>query len=304
MPRSTTVFPGSLVDGLLSDLAAEQRAAPQLAGPLELEDLRWNLDRIASHSSADTYVAAAASAAVDRAAALQALRCCSDDTLETLLECSADWHCLTDGVWTAAEPTSGAAEGGRAAAFKQRHEESKRPFETWRQIAYLVQLLSDSAYSALPVHQRVHQLEALLLKELVVSAGGDLPARAGWEPFTNASSVYNQGRIDNGTWALPDCTPHPGVAVTEEASCTALPAEAGSGQPQMFRLRRSVCVNARAGAREMDVQALAFFRDAQEALTCMLQCTGNGRAQRAQILLGQLAPLMRASEISAENDRK
>ena len=143
-----------------------------------------------------------------------------------------------DGVWTAAEPTARAAEGGRAAALKQRHEESKRPVETERQLAYLVQLLSDSAYWALPVHQRVHQLEALLLKELVVSAGGDLPARAGWEPFTNASSVYNQGRIDNGKWALPDCTPHPGVAVTEGASCTAIPAEAGSGQPQMFRLLR------------------------------------------------------------------
>ena len=37
MTRSRTVFPGSLVDGLLSDLAAEQRAAPELAGQLELD---------------------------------------------------------------------------------------------------------------------------------------------------------------------------------------------------------------------------------------------------------------------------
>ena len=59
MPRLRTMFPGSLVDGLLSDLAAEQRAAPELAGPLELDDLRWNLERIASHSSGDTNVAAA-----------------------------------------------------------------------------------------------------------------------------------------------------------------------------------------------------------------------------------------------------
>ena len=94
MSRSRTIFPGSLVDGLLSDLAAEQRAAPELAGPLELDELRWNLERIASHSSANTNVAAAVSAAVDRAAALQALRGCSDDTLETLLECSAEWHWL------------------------------------------------------------------------------------------------------------------------------------------------------------------------------------------------------------------
>ena len=95
MTRSRTVFPGSLVDGLLSDLAAEQRAAPELAGQLELDDLRWNLDRLASDNSADANVAAAVSAAVDRAAALQALHGCSDDTLETMLECSAEWHCLT-----------------------------------------------------------------------------------------------------------------------------------------------------------------------------------------------------------------
>ena len=87
MARSRTVFPGSLVDGLLSDLAAEQRAAPELAGQLELDDLRWNLDRLASDNSADANVAAAVSAAVDRAAALQALHGCSDDTLETMLEC-------------------------------------------------------------------------------------------------------------------------------------------------------------------------------------------------------------------------
>ena len=101
MTRSRTVFPGSLVDGLLSDLAAEQRAAPELAGQLELDDLRWNLDRLASDNSADANVAAAVSAAVDRAAALQALHGCSDDTLETMLECSAEWHCLTAGVWSA-----------------------------------------------------------------------------------------------------------------------------------------------------------------------------------------------------------
>ena len=95
MTRSRTVFPGSLVDGLLSDLAAEQRAAPELAGQLELDDLRWNLDRLASDNSADANVAAAVSAAVDRAVALQALHGCSDDTLETMLECSAEWHCLT-----------------------------------------------------------------------------------------------------------------------------------------------------------------------------------------------------------------
>ena len=124
MTRSRTVFPGSLVDGLLSDLAAEQRAAPELAGQLELDDLRWNLDRLASDNSADANVAAAVaaavSAAVDRAAALQALHSCSDDTLETMLEYSAEWHCLTAGVWSAAAPESSAAGGGRAAALKQR----------------------------------------------------------------------------------------------------------------------------------------------------------------------------------------
>eukprot|EP00964_Phaeocystis_antarctica_P071568 scaffold43691_cov90-Phaeocystis_antarctica.AAC.2 len=35
----------------------------------------------------------------------------------------------------------------------------------------------------------------------------------------------------------------------------------------------------------------------------MVQCAGAGRAAHAQVLLGQLAPLMRASEISAENER-
>jgi len=168
MTRSRTVFPGSLVDGLLSDLAAEQRAAPELAGQLELDDLRWNLDRLASDNSADANVAAAVSAAVDRAAALQALHGCSDDTLETMLECSAEWHCLTAGVWSAAAPESSAAGAGRAAALKQRHEESKRPVEPERQVTYLVQLLSDPAYSALSVHQRVHQLEALVPTHLLL----------------------------------------------------------------------------------------------------------------------------------------
>ena len=200
---------------------------------------------------------------------------------------------LPHGVWSAAALESSAAGAGRAAALKQRHEESKRPVEPERQVTYLVQLLSDPAYSALSVHQRVHQLEALVLKELVVSAGGDLPTRAGWEPFTNASSAHNQGRLDNGAWALPDCTPHPGVALTEPASCTALPAQVGSDAPRSFRLRRSVCVKERAGAREMDMQALAFFRDAQAVLACMVQCAGAGRAAHAQVLLGQLAPLTR-----------
>ena len=168
MTRSRTVFPGSLVDGLLSDLAAEQRAAPELAGQLELDDLRWNLDRLASDNSADANVAAAVSAAVDRAAALQALHGCSDDTLETMLKCSAEWHCLTAGVWSAAAPESSAAGAGRAAALKQRHEESKRPVEPERQVTYLVQLLSDPAYSALSVHQRVHQLEALVPTHLLL----------------------------------------------------------------------------------------------------------------------------------------
>ena len=168
MTRSRTVFPGSLVDGLLSDLAAEQRAAPELAGQLELDDLRWNLDRLASDNSADANVAAAVSAAVDRAVALQALHGCSDDTLETMLECSAEWHCLTAGVWSAAAPESSAAGAGRAAALKQRHEESKRPVEPERQVTYLVQLLSDPAYSALSVHQRVHQLEALVPTHLLL----------------------------------------------------------------------------------------------------------------------------------------
>ena len=94
MPRSRTVLPGSLVDGLLSDLAAEQRAVPELAGQLKLDELRWNLDPARFRHSADANVAAAASAAVDRAAVLQALRGCSDETLETLLECSAEWHCV------------------------------------------------------------------------------------------------------------------------------------------------------------------------------------------------------------------
>ena len=66
-----------------------------IAEQLQLDELRWNLDRLASDTSADANVAAAASVAVDRAAALQALRGCSDDTLETLLECSAQWRrCL------------------------------------------------------------------------------------------------------------------------------------------------------------------------------------------------------------------
>ena len=68
MTRSRTVFPGSLVDGLLSDLAAEQRAVPELAGQLKLDELRWNLDPARFRHSADANVAAAASAAVDRAA--------------------------------------------------------------------------------------------------------------------------------------------------------------------------------------------------------------------------------------------
>ena len=176
MARSRTVFPGSLVDGLLSDLAAEQRAAPELAGQLELDDLRWNLDRLASDNSADANVAAAVSAAVDRAAALQALHSCSDDTLETMLECSAEWHCLTAGVWSAAAPESSAAGAGRAAALKQRHEESKRPVEPERQVTYLVQLLSDPAYSALSVHQRVHQLEALVTRRCANTPAATRPA--------------------------------------------------------------------------------------------------------------------------------
>ena len=75
---------------------------------------------------------------------------------------------LPHGVWSAAALESSAAGAGRAAALKQRHEESKRPVEPERQVTYLVQLLSDPAYSALSVHQRVHQLEALVPTHLLL----------------------------------------------------------------------------------------------------------------------------------------
>jgi len=70
-------------------IAAEQRAVPELAGQLKFDELRWNLDPARFRHSADANVAAAASAAVDRAAVLQALRGCSDDTLKKLCSSAA-----------------------------------------------------------------------------------------------------------------------------------------------------------------------------------------------------------------------
>ena len=80
-------------------------------------------------------------------------------------------------------------------------------------------------------------------------------------------------------------------------------------KPPGFCLRRAECrvrldlPAASRNARALDVQAVAFFKDAQAALAFMLRCAGASRSAKARALLDQLAPVMRASATCWKNER-
>ena len=104
-----------MVDEMLTWLAEEQRSAPELLEGLELGEVRWHLERVAInplHQHDDD-------GSADRAA--RALAGCTDDTLETLLSCSADRH---DGVAGSSHgrctlaPALHHARGGVAGTFE------------------------------------------------------------------------------------------------------------------------------------------------------------------------------------------
>ena len=100
---SVSTRSGAVADEVALDLLALRgpavivRAGGRHFGriPSRLEDVRWNLERIAVKGATD------GDDDVDHEAALanlDALRSCTDDTLETLLEVSAAWHQTDDGA--------------------------------------------------------------------------------------------------------------------------------------------------------------------------------------------------------------
>jgi len=132
MPDARNFFAGSLVDGLLRDLAAEQHAAPELIDVLSVDNVRWNLERLAStrvaaHGDANDPVVEAVSAA-------------TDDTLETLLEVSADWHSDGHGAWCVHDSVPSAVAAAGAALLDTRRAQASKHVERERDLTYLVQL--------------------------------------------------------------------------------------------------------------------------------------------------------------------
>jgi len=164
------------------------------------------------------------------------------------------------------------------------------------------------------LHHKVYQLEQLLLTELhrlEGTARGGADRSNDWAGFANARAADHPGRIDSGECEMAASTPHPAVEISSAARCVALPADAElQGEPGGFTLHRAVCgVRAdlpaqRRNASTADVQAVAFFSDAQAVLAHVLQCAGVSRKARAEALLTQLAPVMRASQTSWENARQ
>ena len=119
------LFNGSLVDGLLSELAQRWTAAPDCAEPCKLEDVRFHLEVIADErrhaaglfdesgplwqgDSDEEEEDERAAAVFDADGAEQALQLCSDDTLAILLDCNSAW-CSDGDAWAQAEQ---AAIGG------------------------------------------------------------------------------------------------------------------------------------------------------------------------------------------------
>ena len=324
--RRTPGFEGSLVDDLLTRLAEQLLGAPELIEWLDLDGVRWHLQRLVAvtlerpDSTADDDDDDMPTLGDETA--FDQLNACTDDLLETLLECSAVWYSDDDGGWSVREATVNAAGAAGAALLKELREQAQRPVERVRDLTFLVQLLRDPAYGALPLHQKLHQLQQLLLTELVRFegtlrtwlepapstswAGADVLKRDDWVTFTPASSAHNPGRIDDGQWHLPDFAPHKDVVVVFEAEAFALPRGSATASEPLppFRLRRSVC-RKQGRARVLDEQAVAFFCDAQAALMHLIKrgSAGVSKAARARALLDQLAPVMRAEETCWENAR-
>ena len=51
-----------------------------------------------------------------------ALQACTDDDLETMLECKPDWYGNDDGLWSVREDMPSAAAAAGAAALGRMHE--------------------------------------------------------------------------------------------------------------------------------------------------------------------------------------
>ena len=320
------IFNGSLVDELLNELSSRLAAAPELIETYDLEDVRFQLsvlvaDKLSSDRRRDLDLQGAAppqddeveAADLEGAGCADALEHCGDHALEVLLECNASWHADGDG-WSVREAAMTDANVARAAMLREIRAQAKTPVRPERTLAYLVQLLRDPAYVLLSLHQKLHQLEQLLLVQLHRLEGtGTVAAADGddWTGFADATAAHHPGRIDGGNVALSSSTPPPAVAVSKLPSCSLLDPEGElSAEPGAIFLRRAVCCvrsglpAASRNARALDVQAIAFFKDAQAALAYMQRCAGASKSEKARALLDQLAPVMRASATCWENERK
>ena len=313
------IFNGSLVDELLNELSSRLAAVPELIETYDLDDVRFQLSvLVADKLSSERRRDAAQDDQEDEVADLggagcaDALEHCNNHALEVLLECNASWHADGDG-WSVREAAMSDANVARAAMMREIRARAKTPAGPERTLAYLVQLLRDPAYALLSLHRKLHQLEQLLLVQLHRLEGtGTVAAADGddWTGFVDATAAHHPGRSDAGNVALSSSTPHPAVAVSELPSCSLLDSEGElAAEPGAIFLRRAVCgvrsdlPAASRNARALDVQAVAFFKDAQAALAYMLRCAGASKSAKARALLDQLAPVMRASATCWESER-
>ena len=186
--QAMPLFNGSLVDGLLNELAEQWQAVPEVAEPCNLSDIRFHLDVLVSErkgcasrlDEGETCGAGNSDEEADAVAdAIKASGCelavqaCSDNMLEVLLECNPAWR-FVGGAWVVQVEASRSEAAGREArtqVLRDIKAQATAPASSERTLAFLVQLLRDSAYAKLPVHHKVYQLEQLLILELHILEG-------------------------------------------------------------------------------------------------------------------------------------
>ena len=185
-----------LVGGLLVALETEQRAANQ-DETLSLDDVRWHLDRLGGEvgEQAESHLAA--------------LSACSDGELTVALECHAGWH-YDAGLWRVHIERGGPGEAGAAVLDGLRESSAALPTPA-RELCFLVELLRDSNYAEVPLHQKLHQLVATLTAALRAEAAPD----SDWLPYVTSQSSQDskhQSPMDSPEWdenlSMSDQLPH------------------------------------------------------------------------------------------------
>ena len=172
------LFNGSIVDGMLGELAQRWITAPDCAEPCNVADVRFHLEVIANErrdasalleqsghdwqgdsDDEDDDEEACAAAGIMSKGVDQALQLCSDDTLAVLLDCHAAW-CHEGDAWKVRMESSASATAGaqaRAAVLrdiKQVAKQAKQPASAERTLTFLVVLSDEVHVSAVATLRR------------------------------------------------------------------------------------------------------------------------------------------------------